>query len=373
MPIVDGLRRVALSRPSLGTQEIEAVGAVLRSGQLAQGEVVAEFERCFAAYIGARFAIATTSGTTALQLALLAHGIGAGDEVITTPFTFIASANAILMAGARPVFADIDPMTLNISPAAIEQEITPRTKAILPVHLYGNPCDIGALVAIARRHNLIIIEDACQAHGACYGGRRIGSLNTSTFSFYPTKNMTAGEGGMVTTNDPDVADRARLLREHGSRVRYRHEIVGYNFRMTEIHAAIGLCQLGRLDEYNAARALNAAFYNAAFIAEPAMRTVCVTKGALSAWHQYSVMVEPGRRDALAEHLKADGVGAGVYYPIPIHRQQAYLNLGITGDCPNADLAAASVLSIPVHPGVGALDREYVVDAVTAALTGEADR
>jgi perosamine synthetase len=226
---------IPISKPLLGEEEQYAVARVLESGQLAQGPRVAEFEHAFAEFIGVKHAIATANGTMALYVALLARGISAGDEVITTPFTFIASVNAILYTGAKPVLVDVDE-TFNLSPASIERAITPRTRAIMPVHLYGQPADLAAITDIGRRYKLALIEDACQAHGATFDGRRVGSFGTGCFSFYATKNMTTGEGGMITTDDDGVAERARLLINHGMRVRYQHETLGYNFRMADMAA-----------------------------------------------------------------------------------------------------------------------------------------
>src|SRR5712691_7386398 len=234
---------IPIAHPLLGAEEEDAVLAVLRSGQLTQGERVAAFERRFAELCQVQEAIAVSSGTAALHLALIAHEIGYGDEVITTPFSFAATANAILLVGATPVFVDIDPDTYNIDPVCVEAAITPRTKAILPVHLYGNPCDMQRLEAIARANHLVIIEDACQAHGASIKGKPVGGFGTGCFSFYATKNITTGEGGMVTTNDPVIAERVRLLRSHGQQERYKHHALGYNLRMTELQGALGVVQV----------------------------------------------------------------------------------------------------------------------------------
>ena len=250
---------IPIAQPLMGEEEKRAVIAVLESGMLAQGPKVEEFEKAFAALWGVRHAVATSSGTTALHVALLAHGVGPGDEVITSPFTFISSANSILFVGARPVFVDIDESSFNIDPSLIEARITPRTRALLPVHLFGNPCDMEAIMAIAARHGLIVIEDAAQAHGASIQGRKVGSFGTGCFSFYPTKNMTTAEGGMVTTDDDQVAEKARLLRSHGMRKRYYHDFLGYNFRMTDLQAALGLAQLAKLEVFNEKRIANARY------------------------------------------------------------------------------------------------------------------
>lgn len=353
---------IPISRPSLGEGEIERAATVLRSGQLAQGSVVAEFEAAFAEYIGTRYAVAVSSGTAALHLALLSHGIGPGDEVITTPFTFIATATAILHAGATPVFADIDPATLNLDPASVRSRISRHTRAIIAVHLYGNPCELGELMEIADRHGLPLIEDACQAHGATYGTRRVGGFGTGCFSFYPTKNMTSCEGGMITTSDRLVAGRCALLRTHGTRQRYLHEEVGFNYRMTDVHAAVGLEQLRRLDQFNQIRAANAEFYDAAI----GLPRVSVLPAARSAWHQYTLIVDRDRRDQVVQYLTSRLVGSAVYYPRPVHRQPALGGLAGAVECPVADLAAAQVLSIPVHPSVTEEERRYVAAEVRNA-------
>src|SRR6266567_4534691 len=252
---------ILVARPLLDEEEKVAVHRVLASGQLAQGENVAAFEQRFAEVCHVREAVAVSSGTAALHLALLAHGIGPGDEVITTAFSFAATASAILLVGATPVFVDIEPETYTLDPTLVESALTERTKAILPVHLYGHPCDMKSLEQLAIAHNLILIEDACQAHIAAIEGKPVGSFGTGCFSFYATKNMTAGEGGMVTTNDPEIAERVRLLRNHGQKERYKHLILGYNLRMTEMQAALGLVQLDQLEQFTKQRIANATFLN----------------------------------------------------------------------------------------------------------------
>lgn len=356
---------IPIARPLIGDAEVEAVVAVLRSGQLAQGDTVAAFERAFADLCGVEHAIATTSGTTALHLALLAHGIGPGDEVITTPFSFIASANAALYVGARPVFADIDPDTFNIDPDDIEHRITPRTKAILPVHLYGNPADLDRLTDIAERHDLILIEDACQAHGATWNGQAVGSFGTDCFSFYPTKNVTSGEGGIITTNDAALAERARLLRSHGMPQRYHHDFLGYNFRLSNIHAAIGLQQLEHFEEWTHRRQANADILSD-LLDGLDISFQRVSPNAVCVYHQFTIRI-PEQRDQVAERLKARGVGCEIYYPIPIHQQVSYRSMGYDDDLPEAEKAAREVLSLPIHPSLKRHELATIALAVSEAV------
>lgn len=361
---------ITMVKPILGAEEQAAVAAVLASGQLAQGARVAEFEERFAAFCGVRYAVATTSGTMALWLALLAHDVGPGDEVITTPFTFIATANAVLYTGATPVFVDIDPRTFNIDPDRIEAAITSRTRAILPVHLYGLPCDMGRIIDIAARYGLAVIEDACQAHGAAVDGRRAGSFGAGCFSFYATKNMTTGEGGIVTTDDAAIADRARVLRAHGMRQRYYHEQLGYNFRMTDIQAALGLAQLDRLPELTARRQANAAFLASALADVEALFLPVCDPGYEHVYHQFTVRV-PGRRDAFRAGMAARGVGTEIYYPRTIPEQAAYRDMGFNVFLPMAEAAVQEVVSLPVHPGLSPADLEQIAWAVTDTLVMEA--
>jgi perosamine synthetase len=350
---------IPIARPQMGQEEKEGVWEAMASGSLAQGPRVREFEDRFAAFVGAEHGVATSSGTTALHLALLGHGIGDGDEVVTVPFTFIASANSILYTGARPVFVDVDARDFTIDVGQVEAAITERTKAIMPVSLYGQPADMEAITGIAERHGLAVVEDACQAHGAAIGERRSGTWGAGTFSFYPTKNMTTGEGGMLTTNDGALAERVRLLREHGMKVRYHHDVVGYNFRMTDLAAAIGLAQLPKLEGYNDRRRSIAARYDAEL---RGVITPYVRPGVRHVYHQYTILVNG--RDAFAEKLKERGVGSAIYYPIPVHRQKPFVALGY-GDrsCPVSDRLTEQVLSIPVHPALGDDEVATVIEAV----------
>jgi len=352
---------IPIARPQMGEEEKERVWEAMASGSLAQGPRVRELEEQFAAFVGAGHAVATSSGTTALHLALLGYDIGPGDEVITVPFTFIASANSILYTGARPVFVDIGERDFNIDPSLIEAAITERTKAILPVSLYGQPADMEAVTEIAERRGLAVVEDAAQAHGAAIGERKSGTWGAGTFSFYPTKNMTTGEGGMITTDDGELAERVRLLREHGMKVRYHHDVVGYNFRMTDISAAIGLAQLPKLPAFNERRRAIAARYDEEL---RGVLTPSVRAGVTHAYHQYTLRVN--ERDAFAEALKVRGVGSAIYYPIPVHRQKPFLAIGYGHEAlPVTDRLTAEVLSIPVHPSLSDDEVSAVIDAVNA--------
>jgi len=357
---------IPIAKPIIDEDEISAVTAVLRSGIIAQGRKVEEFEEAFAGFIGAKYAIAVNSGTAALHIALLAQGIGEGDEVITSPFTFIATANSILFTGAKPVFADIEEDSFNIAPDSIAEKITPRTKAIMPVHLYGQPCDMKRIMRIAQEHGLIVIEDACQAHGAEYEGKKVGSFGTGCFSFYPTKNITTGEGGMITTNDKDIAQKARMIRSHGQRERYFHEILGYNYRMTDIAAAIGLCQLGKLKEFNSKRIENAKFLTERLSGIKGLITPSIKSNTKHVFHQYTVRVTQDfgiSRDELRQKLMNKGVATEIYYPLPIHRQPLYQSLGYNDHLPNSEKLAKEVLSLPVHPSLTKEDLENVVRAI----------
>jgi perosamine synthetase len=335
--------------------------SVLDSGMLVQGPQVAAFEREFASRIGTRHAIATSSGTTALHLALLAHGIGEGDEVITSAFTFVASVNSILYVRAKPVFADVDAGTFNLDPERVEAAITPRTKAIIPVHLYGQPCDMDAISAIAARHKLAIIEDAAQAVGATYRGRNIGTFGTACFSLYATKNVMSGEGGMVTTDDDEVATRVRLLRQHGMQERYRYEMLGFNFRMTDINAAIGRVQLGRMDEFTRKRVANASYLSEAITS---VITPVEAPERTHVWHQYTIRLDGERnRDEAIKRLNSAGVGTGIFYPRGVHEFDHIKAVTGPVDLPATELVAREVISIPVHPGLDQDDLDYVAAEV----------
>jgi perosamine synthetase len=358
---------IPIAQPLISDEEIDEVVKVLKSGFIAQGPKVAEFEEKFAEYIGVEHAVATTSGTTALHLALLSLGIEKGDEVITTPFSFAATANSILFTGATPVFADINSQTYNINPQKIQEAITDKTKAIMPVHLYGQPTDMDPIRSIAEENNLWIVEDAAQAHGAQYHDQMIGSLgDIACFSFYPTKNMTTGEGGMITTDSEELADVARILRSHGESERYNHTLLGYNFRMTDIAAAIGLVQLKRLDEFTKSRIENAEYLTTHIDTIEGITPPFVLDQVKHVFHQYTVRVGDGKRDAVKDFLSELGVGTGVHYPKTIYKQKLYQDLRITGNCPQAEKAASEVLSLPVHPGLTVEDLGEIVNLLEEA-------
>ena len=358
--------KIPVARPLVGEEEIAAVADVMRSGMLAQGSVVTEFESRFADYCGATHAIGVNSGTAALHAALLAAGVGPGDSVVVPAFTFFATASSVSMCGATPLFADVDPRTFNIDPDSVGALIRPDTRAVVGVHLFGQPFDVSALRALCDDHNLVLIEDAAQAHGAEYHGKRAGSLaDLACFSFYPTKNMTTGEGGMVTTGDDALAERVRLLINHGQSQKYRHTAVGYNYRMTNIAAAIGLVQLGRVGGFNERRRKNAHYLDR-HLEGTGLITPYVAPAVRHVYHQYVVKLPAGyplTRDAFMDALAERGIGTAVHYPIPVNRQPVYENEGATASCPVSDDLAASVVSLPVHPAVTDEELAYICDAV----------
>jgi len=357
---------ISIAKPLIGEEEIEEVEKVLKSGFIAQGPKVAEFEEAFASYVGAEHAVAVSSGTTALHLSLLAAGVKDGDEVITTPFSFAATGNCALYVGARPVFVDIDPKTYNINPELIEGAITKKTKAILPVHLYGQPAKMDSINTIAKEHDLVVIEDAAQAHGAMFQDKKVGSLgDMGCFSFYPTKNMTTSEGGMITTNNPEMADKARILRAHGEKERYQHEILGYNFRMTDIAASIGLVQLKKLDGFNQKRIENAEYLTEHIKVLNGIKPPYVSPEVRHVFHQYTIRVEDGKRKDIMEYLNQEGIGTGIHYPIPIYKQKLYQDLGYHDKCPETEKAASEVLSLPVHPALSIEELEKIVISLEA--------
>ena len=351
---------IPAAKPLIGAEEREAVDRVLQSGMLAQGSEVAAFESEFSAIVGNRHCIAVNSGTSGLHMALEALGLDTGDEVIVPSFTFAATANSVALTGATPVFVDIDPQTFNIDPKAIEAAITPKTKAIQPVHLYGQTAAMKEIMDIARRHNLLVVEDAAQAHMASLDGTPAGAFgDAGVFSFYPTKNMTSGEGGMITTANDETARQSRLLRNQGMEKRYENEIVGFNTRMTDIHAAIGRAQLRKLSKWTEHRIANAKFFdeNLKGVVVP-----YVAPGAIHVYHQYTIRVVGHDRDAFSAEMTKRGVGNGVYYPIPVHRLRPF---GHTFDLPHTTSACNEVLSIPVHPALSENDLETIVSVINS--------
>src|SRR3954465_4546621 len=352
---------VPAAKVLIGDEERAAVDRVLRSGMIAQGPEVAAFEREFAdELVDGRTCVAVNSGTSGQHLGLLAAGVGPGQEVVVPSFTFAATANSVALTGATPVFADIDPRTFNLAPEAVEASITDRTVGVMPVHLYRHPADMTRLGEVARRRGIGIFEDAAQAHGASWQGRPVGTFGTfAMFSLYPTKNMTSGEGGMVSCATDEVARLVRLLRNQGMERRYENEIVGFNCRMTDVHAAIGRVQLTKLAAWTKQRQENAAFLDAnlrGVVVPP------VVQGATHVYHQYTIRV-PEDRDRFATALQREyGIGSGVYYPIPNHRLPSF---GVTLDLPETERAAREVLSLPVHPALTQSELDRVVEAVNA--------
>jgi dTDP-4-amino-4,6-dideoxygalactose transaminase len=363
IPLVDLKAQYAALRPDIDA----AIARVIANTSFIMGPEVRAFEDAFAAYCQARYAVGVSSGTAAIELTLRALGVGPGDQVITTPFTFIATAEAISATGATPVFADIDPATYNLNPAAVDAAITPRTRALLPVHLYGQPADITALAAIARRHGLALIEDAAQAHGAEVNGRRVGSLgHAACFSFYPGKNLGAyGDGGAVTTDDEALAGRLRKLRDHGRVSKYVHDELGYGHRLDAMQAAILGAKLPHLDAANATRRRLAARYDE-LLADSDLVLPFVPEGVAPVWHLY--VVRTPRRDDVLASLKAQGIEAGIHYPLPLHLQPAYRSLGQgPGSFPVAEAAAQQVLSLPLFPEMTDEQQERVAAALAVGM------
>ena len=358
---------IPAARPLIGDDERAAVDRVLRSGMVAQGPEVAAFETEFSQhFVSGRPTVAVNSGTAGLHLGLLAAGVGPGDEVIVPSFTFAATANSVALTGASPVFVDIEPDTFSVDPDAVESAITTRTRGILPVHLYGHPARIDVLAEIAERHGIALYEDAAQAHGAALRGRPVGTFGTmAMFSLYPTKNMTSGEGGMVVLSDDVTARKVRLLRNQGMERQYENELIGFNARMTDIHAAIGRVQLTKVDGWTAARRANAAFLDAnlsGVVVPP------VADGATHVYHQYTIRVSADR-DGFVQALREEhGIGSGVYYPIPNHRLPSLSRFAPGLDLPETERAAREVLSLPVHPSLTQGDLEKIVSAVNALAT-----
>lgn len=358
--------QIPVARPAIGQEEISAVTDVLKSGMLASGERVAEFERKFADFCGSNHAVAINNGTAALHAALLAANIGPGDEVIVPAFTFVATATAVAMCGAKPVFADVDEKTFTISPTQVAERITPRTRAVIGVHLFGQPCDIEALQEICESKSLKFIEDAAQAHGALYKGERTGSFGyCACFSFYATKNMITGEGGMVTTSDKAANERLRLLINHGQSEKYLHTILGYNYRMTDIGAALGIVQLKKLEKFNLRRRKNAEFYNTN-LSVKGLSIPFVGPSRTHVYHQYVIRLFEEfslNRTSFIDYLRGKGIGTAIHYPIALHRQPLFNLENDPDPCPVSTGLAGSVLSLPVHPLLDQKEIAYICDTI----------
>lgn len=369
---------IPISVVKCGPEEEDLVLQVLRSGMLAQGAMVQEFERQCRKMTGARHAIAVNNGTTALVVALEALQLQPGDEVITSAFTFVATLNAILESGATARFADIDTDDFNVAPASVEALVNDRTRVLMPVHLFGQPCDLGPIAQIASNNDLKVIEDAAQAHGATHNDVPIGtttrtSTGQATFSFYATKNLQSGEGGVVTTDDDDLADRLRLLRNHGMKMRYQYELPGHNYRLTDLAAAVAIPQFGRLASIIAARTANATYLSQHLAGLEGVITPITRPDRTHAWHQYTLRITPAcptERDEVVRRLNEAGIGAGVYYPRAVYDYDCYRRhprVAITGDNAIAVKVATEVVSLPVHQHLTESERDQIVAAVQTAV------
>ena len=359
IPLVDLYAQYQAIKPDIDA----ALQRVIDNSSYILGPEVIAFEKNFAAFCGVNHAVGTDSGTAALHLALLLLEVGPGDEVITTTHTFVATAEVISLTGARPVFVEIDPRTYNLDPEKVKAAITPRTKVLMPVHLYGQTAEMDPLLELAKQHNLRVIEDAAQAHGAMYRGKPAGSLgDIGCFSFYPGKNLGAyGDGGMLVTNDAELADRARMLRNHGRREKYEHLLVGYGYRLDALQAAILDVKLSHLKKWNDQRRAHAEYYTK-LLSGLDVVTPFEPAHMYGVYHLY--VIATAKRDALLQHLKTYGIEAGIHYPIPLHLQPVYRNLGYhSGDFPHAERAANQVLSLPMYPELTNDQIEYIVDKV----------
>ena len=351
---------IPAARPEIGQDEIDAVVRVLRTGSVVQGPEVADFEQEFGKLVDGRACVAVNSGTSALHLSMLALGIGPGDEVVVPSFSFAATANAVAVTGATPVFADIEPDSFCLDPESVAAVITPRTVAIMPVHLFGHPAAMDRLLPLARKHGLAVVEDAAQAVGARLGDTPVGAFGeTACFSFYPTKNMHSLEGGMIVTADPQIERKLRLLRNQGMLKQYENEVVGLNNRMTDVAAVVGRVQLAKLDGWTRRRREIAARYDAEL---SKVRTPSVAESAWHVYHQYTITIE-SERDAFRERLAQLGVGSGVYYPSPIHQLAPFRSNAV--DLPVTQRAAAQVLALPVYPLLDDQQVDSVVEAVNS--------
>ena len=365
---------IPINAPQIGKEEIEAVVKVLESGVLTHGlgagPTVTKFEKKFAKFMGAKHAIAVNTGTAALHLALAAANLKTGDEVILPSFTFVATAEVVVMAGAKPVFVDVNPETYNISPEKIEKAITKKTRAIMPVDLYGLPADMQPIKEIAEKHGLLIIEDAAQAHGAKYKGKPPGAFaDAACWSFYASKNITTGEGGMVTTNDDELAEKMRFMRSHGEKEKYKSLMLGHNYHMTEIQAAIGCVQLGKLPKFLEKRRKNAEKLTSNLKNSRKLKLPTEPKGYQHSWYLYTVRLKNAKekeRDEIVEKLRQKGIDAQVYYKCPIHLMPYYSKFG-KYNLPETEKAAVQVFSLPVHPGVTDEQADYISETVLHVL------
>lgn len=365
---------IPAAKPIIGDLEREAVDRVLRSGMIAQGPEVATFEKEFGEHFAeGRETVAVNSGTAGQHLGLLASGIGPGDEVIVPSFTFAATGNSVALTGATPVFADIEPDTFTLDPESVRAAVTERTRGIMPVHLYGHPFLVDEIQAIADEFGLQVFEDAAQAHGAKWRGRPVGTFGSfAMFSLYPTKNMTSGEGGMITCANGEIARNARLLRNQGMETQYANEVIGFNARMTDIHAAIGRAQLTQVDAWTAKRQQNAAVLDAGLGQIDGVTPPAVREGAEHVYHQYTIRVDAAERDRLRDVLRDEHqIGSGVYYPIPNHRLPSLAHFAPELHLPETEKAASEVLSLPVHPSLTEGDLERIVNGVAAVLSAGA--
>lgn len=368
---------IPIARVVLEDDDIEAVVRVLRSGNLRAGPITEQFERAFADHVGARYAVAVSSGTAALHVAYAAL-LHPGDEVLVPAFTFFATASMVTAVGAVPVFCDVDPHTFTLDVEDARRRITPRTRAIAPVHLYGTPAHVDAIQSLAREHDLRIIWDAAQAHGARYRSRDVGSFDDVVcYSFYPTKNMTTGEGGMITTNDEDIYQRCRLIRDHGQAHKYYHVTLGFNYRMTDLAAALGLSQLAKLDAWVRRRRENARYLTEHLRDVPGLQLPVEPPGAESSYNLYTVVMDPEvlacTRDEFVAQLRAKGIVASIHYPRPLHRQPVYAEAAARVSLPVAEMLSERVFSLPVHPALSQDELQAIVQAVRDVATRAARR
>ncbi len=374
MKSLDGIAEpmIPTGRPSFGAEELSAIKEVLESGMVVQGQKVAAFEKAFAEYIGVKYAVAVNSGTAALHVALMAYEVKAGQEVVVPPMTFFATASTVLMCGARPVFADVERDLYTMDPKDAKKAVSPRTKAIIPVHLYGQMADMDSLTELAHKKGLILIEDAAQAHGAAYKGKKSGSIgDAGCFSFYATKTMTTVEGGMIVTNDEEIAQKCRLFRDHGQASKYEHVLIGYNYRMTEVSAAIGLVQLRRLDNFIARRRHNAAILTNGLQGVKTVTPPLEGQNRLHTYYQYILRLEPDfpcSREELIKSLAAEGIASKPSYPAPLYQQKALKGRVKARKCRVAEEVMPRLLELPVHPLVPRTGLETAIAVIrTIAL------